>query len=359
MGRVDERIPVTVLTGFLGSGKTTLLQRLLTGEEGAGVAVLMNELGEVSLDHLYVQNLTETTLVLKNGCVCCSMREDLQKGMRELIDGRYQGTVPPFTRILVETTGLADPTPIAQTLSGDLMLRRQVRLANIITTIDAIFGADQIDTHPESMRQAAIADRLVLTKTDIADEEQIARAKEKIHQVNPVAMLLDANGEDDLWSLLFDIDPFDPKTKSTEVQAWLKQLPKIKYAGHKAKQEQVLEQEHVHHYHEKHHEEDDEIQTFAIRTEEPLNWTAFSIWLSALIHRHGPKLLRIKGLLNVPGALGPVVLNTVQSHITPPLHLDEWPSDDYSSRIVFIVQGINPEMVEYSLKRFLSVLENK
>lgn len=353
MSRKDERIPVTVLTGFLGSGKTTLLQRLLSDEEGAGVAVLMNELGEVSLDHLYVQKLTETTLVLKNGCVCCSMRSDLQKGIRGLIDDRSKGTVPPFSRILIETTGLADPTPIAQTLAGDLMLRRQVRLANIITTIDAIFGAGQIDTHPESLRQAAIADRLVLTKTDIAQPEQIARAKEKIHQVNPMAMILDANGEESLWPFLFDIDPFNPETKSTEVQTWLSRLPEIHVAGSR---ETESEEDHVHHYHEEHHKEG-EIQTFAIRTEKPLNWTAFCIWLSALIHRHGPQLLRIKGLLNVPDALGPVVLNTVQTHITPPMHLEEWPSEDRSSRIVFIVQGVSPEMVQRSLKCFLSIME--
>lgn len=353
MSRIDERIPVTVLTGFLGSGKTTLLQRLLTGEEGAGVAVLMNELGEVSLDHLFVQEMTDTTLVLKNGCVCCSMREDLQQGLRDLIDGKYMGKVPAFNRILIETTGLADPTPIAQTLVGDLMLRRQVRLANIITTVDAIFGADQIDTHPESMRQAAIADRLVLTKTDIAQEEQIERVIAKMHEVNPVAMVLDANEEKSLWTKLFDIDPFDPKTKSDEVQAWLRHLPKIRVAGNK---KAGIEKRKIRQYHRDKYNKD-EVQTFSIRTDQPLNWTAFCIWLSALIHRHGPKLLRIKGLLNVPGALGPVVLNTVQSHISPPMHLEKWPDEDHSSRIVFIVQGIDPEMVEYSLRKFLSILD--
>lgn len=353
MIRKDERIPVTVLTGFLGSGKTTLLQRLLSGEEGAGVAVLMNELGEVSLDHLFVQELTDTTLVLKNGCVCCSIREDLQKGIRELINNRSTGKVPPFNRILIETTGLADPTPIAQTLAGDLMLRRQVRLANVIATVDAIFGAAQIDSHEESLRQAAIADRIVLTKTDIATEEQIENAYTKIHEVNPVAMVLNANTEPNLWPLLFDIDPFDPETKSMEVQNWLSQLPNIRTARTRGR---LPAAEHVRHYHEEKHKEND-IQTFCIRTETPLNWTAFCIWLSAMIHRHGPKLLRIKGLLNVPGAYGPVVLNTVQSHITPPMHLDEWPSADHSSRIVFIVQGLDPEMIEYSLQRFLSLMD--
>lgn len=342
---MDKRIPVTVLTGFLGSGKTTLLQTLLNCKEGSGVAVMINELGEVALDHLFVQKLTESAIVLKNGCICCTIREDLQTGLRELIDGIYSKTVAPFNRIVIETTGLADPTPIAMTLDGDLMLRRQVRLANIIATVDAIFGAEQIDSHEESLRQAAIADRIVLTKTDIAISEQISLVKEKIHKVNSTAMILDANKEKSLWHLLFDIDPFDPNTKSSEVQNWLKHLPDIK----------IVDSEHR--YHEEYH--NDDIQTFSIRTEEPLNWTAFAIWLSALLHRYGKNILRIKGLLNIPDALGPVVLNTVQSHITPPMHLDEWPDEDRSSRIVFIVQGILPNTIRNSLDTFLKVLSKQ
>lgn len=342
---MDKRIPVTVLTGFLGSGKTTLLQTLLNCKEGSGVAVMINELGEVALDHLFVQKLTESTIVLKNGCVCCTIREDLQTGLRELIDGYYSRAVSPFNRIVIETTGLADPTPIAMTLDGDLMLRRQVRLANIITTVDAIFGYEQIDNYEESLRQAGIADRIVLTKTDIATYEQISAIKEKIHKVNSMAMILDANKEKSLWDLLFHIDPFDPNTKSFEVRQWLKNLPNIKSVDLK------------HHYHEEYHNDEGSIQTFSIRTEEPLNWTAFAIWLSALLHRYGKKILRIKGLLNIPGALGPVVLNTVQSHITPPMHLDEWPDEDHSSRIVFIVQGLLPNTIRNSLDTFLEVLD--
>lgn len=341
---MKERIPVTVLTGFLGSGKTTLLQTLLNCKEGSGVAVMINELGEIALDHLFVQKLTESAIVLKNGCICCTIREDLQTGLRELIDGLHSKKVSPFNRIVIETTGLADPTPIAMTLDGDLMLRRQVRLANIIATVDAVFGAEQIESHEESLRQTAIADRIVLTKTDIADTNQISIVKEKINKLNPTAMILYSNNnEESLWKSLFDIDPFDPNTKSDEVKEWLKHLPDIKTANFE------------HHYHSEYN--DNDIQTFSIRTEEPLNWTAFAIWLSALLHRYGKKILRIKGLLNVPEALGPVVLNTVQNHITPPMHLDEWPDEDRSSRIVFIVQEISPESVRKSLDRFLSILK--
>ena len=342
---MDKRIPVTVLTGFLGSGKTTLLQTLLKCKEGSGVAVIINELGEVALDHLFVQKLTESAIVLKNGCICCTIREDLQTGLHELIDGLYSKNAVPFNRIVIETTGMADPTPIAMTLDSDLMLNRQVRLANIIATVDAIFGAEQIDSYAENLRQVAIADRIVLTKTDIATFKQISLAKEKIHKVNPTAMILDANKEKSLWHLLFDIDPFDPNTKSSEVQQWLTHLPNIKIANSK-------------HYHKEYHN-NDSVETFSIQTQEPLKWMAFAVWLSALLHRHGKNILRIKGLLNIPDALGPVVLNTVQNHIAPPMHLDKWLDDDHSSRIVFIVQGISPNMIYDSLDVFLKVLNKR
>ena len=372
---------MTILTGFLGSGKTTLLQRLLECEGGQGVAVLINELGEVALDHLFVQKLTETSMVLANGCICCTMRSDLQQGIRDLINDEYRGVIPPFNRILVETTGLADPTPIAQTLVGDPLLLRQTRLANIITTVDALFGAEQIETHEESLRQAAIADRIVLTKTDIATPEQIAQARAKVAEVNPMATLIDAHGEEDLWKLLFDIDPFNPETKTEEVQAWLENIGDIHELGddhhrhdhhhehdhHEHDHHDHHDHEHdhdhhageVHHYHEDVHEEGNDIETFAIRTSTPLNWTAFAIWLSALVYKHGQEILRIKGLLNVPDANGPVVLNTVQSYITPPTHLDEWPDDDHDSRIVFIVQGLKPSLIRTSLDTFLALMDKK
>lgn len=357
----DDRIPVTVFTGFLGSGKTTLLQKLLTHEGGEGVAVIVNELGEISLDHLFVRSISETAVVMKNGCICCSMRTDLQDGIRELIDGRYQGKIPPFNRIIIETTGLADPTPIAQTLTGDPMLVRQTRLANIITTIDALFGAEQIQKHPESLRQAAVSDRLVLTKSDIATSKQINDTIKAVKRINPLAMIIDSNQEENLWKLLFDIDPFDPETKSKEVQAWLSNLPEIKTAqsGKAFKMmrpdKRVSENEQKT-YHKIWNKGENAVETFTIKTEEPLNWTAFSIWLSALIYKHGERILRIKGLLNIPGAKGPVVINTVQSYITPPHHLEEWPDEDHSSRIVFIVQGISPELMKRSLDRFLELM---
>lgn len=346
----DRRIPVTVLTGFLGSGKTTLLQRLLTSEEGSRVAVMINELGEIGLDHLLVKSVTETAIVLQNGCICCTIRSDLQQGLRDLIDGRSRGEVPPFDRVVVETTGLADPVPIAQTLTGDAMLMRQVRLANIITTVDALFGADQFDAHEESRRQAAIADRLVLTKTDLATQEQSDLARARLKALNPMAILVDNQERSQLWPILFTMDPFDPESKSDEVKEWLKRLPALERDEHHHEQEHDHNENHRHYHNELH---ENGIHTFAIRTKDPLDWTAFAVWLSALVHRHGSNILRIKGLLDVPMAKGPVVLNTVQKYITPPLHLDEWPDDDHSSRIVFIVQELPVEKIRASFTRFM------
>lgn len=361
----DARIPVTVLTGFLGSGKTTLLQRLLTGDEGSRVAVMINELGEVGLDHLLVKSVTETAIVLQNGCICCTIRSDLQQGLRDLIDGRSRGEVPPFDRVVVETTGLADPVPIAQTLTGDAMLMRQARLANIITTVDALFGADQLDTHEESRRQAAIADRLVLTKTDLALPEQTTLARARLKALNPMAILIDNQEHAQLWPLLFNMDPFNPESKSDEVKEWLKRLPELehdgRHHGHDHDHDDHDDDHHDHEEHDRHYHDalhENGIHTFAIRTEEPLDWTAFAVWLSALVHRHGSNILRIKGLLDVPMAKGPVVLNTVQKYITPPLHLDEWPDDDHSSRIVFIVQQLPVEKIRASFMRFMENCRN-
>ncbi len=330
---------MTVLTGFLGSGKTTLLRRLLSADYMDRTAVVINEFGEVGLDHLLVRSVTDNAVVLQNGCICCTIRADIQTSFRELIDGRSSGEVPPFDRIVVETTGLADPVPIVQTLVGDPMLRHQTRMANVVATIDAVLGLRQLGDHPESLRQAAIADCLVLTKADIAEPQAADLLRSRLASLNPTAQIFES-GRVSVSALVRE-DAFDPRSKSDEVRRWLTALPiptdgPDRDPGNDA-----------------HFRHDHEIRSFVLRTDRPIDWTAFGVWLSALVHRHGRRVLRIKGLLNVPDADGPVVLNTVENIVHRPFHLDEWPDSDRSTRIVFIVQGLDPATIRRSLHGFL------
>ncbi|MEI8180612.1 GTP-binding protein [Aestuariivirga sp.] len=334
-----SRLPVTVLTGFLGSGKTTLLQRLLTEDGGKGAAVLINEFGAVGLDHLLVRPMTVPAVVLQNGCICCSVRSDLKSGLRDLLDARDRGDIPTFDRVLVETTGLADPVPIVQTLTADPMLRHQFRLANLVTTIDVLHAAGQIGSYREALRQAALADRLALTKTDIASPEVVDLVRQRISAVNPAAPVIDTHASEALWDALLGTDASNPDRMADEARIWLSRVP--------ADPAPVFEfsdtgdaSSHV-------------MRSFAVRFEQEMDWTAFAVWLSAMVHRHGSRLLRIKGLLNVPGSTGPILLNAVQNFIHPPQHLDQWPDQDRSSRLVFIVEGLEPEKVRRSLLAFV------
>jgi len=336
------RIPVTVLTGFLGSGKTTLLQRLLNEEGGRGAAVLINEFGAVGLDHLLVRPMAMPAVVLQNGCICCSVRSDLKTGLRDLVDARDRGDIPAFDRVLVETTGLADPVPIVQTLTADAMLRHQLLLANMVTTIDVLHAAGQIDSHREALRQAALADRLALTKTDLASAEEVELVRQRLGAVNPAAPVIDTHASNALWHDLLGTDASDPDRMADEARIWLSRVPAdpapvFAFWGKDASSHAM--------------------RSFAVRFEQKVDWTAFAVWLSAMVHRHGSRLLRIKGLLNVPGSPGPILLNAVQNFIHPPQHLDQWPDEDRSSRLVFIVEGLEPERVRRSLMEFVEAAQ--
>jgi G3E family GTPase len=335
-----SRIPVTVLTGFLGSGKTTLLQRLLNEEGGRGAAVLINEFGAVGLDHLLVRTMTVPAVVLQNGCICCTVRSDLRNGLRDLVDARDRGEIPPFDRILVETTGLADPVPIVQTLTADPMLRHQLRLANLVTTVDVLHGSGQIDAHQEALRQAALADRLALTKTDLATQAEVEAVRTRIASVNPAAPVIDTHAAPNLWDALMGTDASDPQRMADEARLWLARLPAAPSPVFEFSPGAAAEPTHS-------------MRSFAVRFEQEIDWTAFAVWLSAMVHRHGRSLLRIKGLLNIPGSPGPIVLNAVQNFIHPPQHLESWPDGDRSSRLVFIVDGLEPEAVRRSLLEFV------
>jgi len=335
-------VPVNLLTGFLGSGKTTLLQRLLAAPQMDGTAVLINEFGEVGLDHLLLEHLDEETVILQSGCVCCTIRDDLSRAIRELLDKAEKGTIPPFDRLVIETTGLADPTPVVSTLMADPVLRHHVRLGNVVTTVDALNAERHLAENPESVKQVAVADRLVLTKTDICDEDTAARARAVLKPLNPSAPLIEAASDEIDPDLLLGHDLVEPRSKSAEVQRW---LSRDALSAHSHGSETDPNRHDLNRH-------DRGIQAFALTFDKPLDWTAFGFWLTMLLHAHGDRVLRVKGILNVPDMETPVVIHGVQQVVHPPIHLERWPDADRRSRLVFIVRDLDRALIERSLATF-------
>ncbi len=336
MADYQSLFPVNIITGFLGSGKTTLLQRLLASPKLTNTAVLINEFGEVSLDHLMLDMVDQETVILESGCVCCTIRGDLADAIRELHSKRERGLIPRFDRLAIETTGLADPAPIVSTLLAEPVIRNHFRLGNIITTIDAINVELHLRNNEESIKQAAIADRLVLTKCDLADAKTVALAKEALAKLNPSAPVINVQEEPFDPDLLMASDVYDPEAKMAEVARWL--------APHR----------HHGHAHERQSHHGDDIETFSLIVDEPVDWTAFGIWLTMLLHRHGEQVLRVKGILNVEGQATPVIIHGVQHVVHPPAHLEAWPDEDHRSRIVFILRGLDVTLMKRSLTSFLN-----
>ena len=339
-----EAIPVNVLTGFLGSGKTSLLNRLLRAPAFSNCAVLINEFGEVGIDHHLIDRVEGDLVLLRSGCICCSIRGDLAKAMRDLHSRRERGEIPAYGRLVIETTGLADPTPVLATVMYDSVLQHHYRPGNVLTTVDLLHGSGQLAKHAECRKQAALADRLVLTKCDLASPAQAQALRAQLAEINPGAEIVDAGAPDSVLDadLLLGQDVFDITSKTGEVARWLRA------AGRRQ-------------YHPVHGPGTDvnrhgDICAFVLELPGDLDWTAFSLWLSLLLHRHGDKVLRLKGLLNVSGVAEPVVLHGVQNLIYPPSHLPAWPDGLRTSRLVFIVQGLVRESVERSLVDFQAIL---
>ncbi len=303
------KTPVTLVTGFLGSGKTTLISRLLAHPDLAETAVIVNELGEVGIDHHLLRRVDERTVLLDSGCVCCTLRGDLADELRDLDSRRARGEIPDFRRVVVETTGLADPAPIVYTLAAEPVVKHHFELDGIVATVDAVNGL----VEEESVKQAAVADVLVLTKTDVAHPDGL---RDRLRSLNPGAQVVEASFGAVEPSVLFDRPPHDPRDLSAGGPA---------HAG--------------------------DIGSFCLVFDEQLDWTAFGIWLTMLLQARGSDLLRVKGLLNVGGD-GALLLNGVQHVVHPPEHLDAWPDDDRRSRIVFIGRNLDPGTVERSLLAF-------
>ena len=391
-------VPVNVVTGFLGSGKTTLLRRLLASPRLASCAVLVNEFGEVGLDHHLLEAVTGSMVLLDNGCVCCAVRDDLRSALLDLHGRRERGEAPRYDRVVIESSGLADPAPVLHTLTADPVLRHHYRPGAVVTVVDALHGSAQLDRYPESVKQAALADRMILTKTDLAEPEAARVLEARLRAMNPAAPIRRAaapatapavggatGGEEagafDAAALLTE-DAHRADSRQVEAERWLglggSPPERVRLEGGSARPgapdpagagavrasaaspasggdgrapAEPAPHDHTH-----------DVTSFRIETDEPIDWTVFGIWLGMLLHRHGEDILRVKGIVDVPELEGPVLLNAVQHTVHPPTHLPAWPrtwereadggAPRRGTRIVFIVRGLDRERIERSLATF-------
>ena len=325
-------IPISIITGFLGSGKTTLLRRLLADPRMGATAVLVNEFGEVGLDHLLLRKVDEDIVLLNSGCLCCSVRDDLVETLDDMQAKRTSGILPEFTRVVIETTGLADPAPIIHTLLTDASLTTAYCATGMVATVDAVHGEGQLDAQPESVKQAAMADRLVLTKTDLIEPSALEHLHRRLKALSPSAAIFEATLEAGPGpDVLFDSRPFSLGGKIADVERWLHGEGRVQLA-------------HDHAHDANRH--DDRISTFCLTAAVPLDWARFTEWLALLLTNRGEQVLRVKGLLNVAGRSKPVVIHGVQHVFYPPGELDRWPDGDHQSRIVFITRDLPGHAVE-------------
>jgi G3E family GTPase len=329
---------VTVVTGFLGSGKTTLLSRLLTDPALTNTAVLVNEAGEVGLDHHLLERVNETTLLLENGCVCCTRREELADSLRGLLEREARGEIPPVERVVVETSGLADPTPIPYTILSDPVLRHHYTPSRVVATADAVNGPLHLRDNSESVRQVAASDTIFVTKRDLVSAETADTLSSALREINPSATIAPADALGETLGEPAALLNRPPQTESL-LQSWPGDDYNDAYSN----------------AHRGHIEEGD-VRTLSLTFEEPLDWVAFGVWLSALLYAHGEKVLRVKGLIDAEGP-GPVSINGVQHVMHPPDHLDRWPGDEigsneHRSHLVFIFRGLEPAGISASLQAF-------
>ena len=345
--RSAARTPVSVITGFLGSGKTTLLNRLLRAEGMGDSAVIINECGEIGLDHLLVERLDGEVAVMANGCICCTVRSDLEETLRMLLARRDASEVPHFSRVLVETTGLADPAPVVQLLLANPLVSHFVRLDAVVVTVDAANAMRQLDEHAEAVKQVAIADRLLLTKSDLVDATALAALRARLAALNPAAPVIAVAHGEVAPDRLFGAALFDPARKSADVRRWLNEAA---YGGHHHSHDHG-EHDHDHdHDHHGHGPHDARIQAFCMTFDAPMEWDLVSRWLAALRHWRGADLLPVKGILNVVGEDAPLAVHGVHHVFHPPVRLSAWPDADRRSRLVFITRDLGRAELEATLR---------
>ena len=350
-----EPIPLTLLTGFLGAGKTTLLNRLLKDTALSDTVVLINEFGEIGLDHLFVEGIEDGMILLASGCLCCTIRDDLIVTLEDLLRRLDNGRVAPFRRLVIETTGLADPAPVLNILINHPYLAMRFKLDGVVTLVDAVNGMATLDTHPEALRQVVAADRLVLTKTDIAtDAEAVTALRKRLGELNPGSAILspEAPAEAIVGAGLYDI-----AARPGELRRWLAaETPDDHHHDHEHHRDDA--HGHHHHGHGHHHHDvnrhDASIRAFTLTAETPIREATFDLFWTLLRSTHGARLLRLKGLVALAEHPdGPLLVHAVQQILHPPVLLPAWPDADRRSRLVLIVKDLEEETVARLWSAFL------
>ena len=330
MNQINQ-IPVTLITGFLGSGKTTLLSSILKKKEMQKTAVIINEFGEIGLDHALIEHTDENIVELQSGCICCTIQGDLNKTLIDLFDKMMNGKVSSFNRVLIETTGLANPVPIIHTLMSLIELIRIYSLDGVITVVDSVNGEKTLDLHEESLKQLALAEKIILSKTDIIDKDEIKSLIYRIKEINPVSQIVFSKFGNIPLEEIFGLGAYDPYKKSADVKKWL--------AAEKYK-----DKKHHHHHDVNRHNEN--IRAFSMMSENPVNMIAFSFFRDMITAALGANLLRMKGIINIAGEERPAVIHGVQHIFHPVQWLETWPDNDRRTKLVFITQNIKKEQIE-------------
>ena len=346
----QSRIPVSILTGFLGAGKSTLLNRLLKDPEMKDAAVIINEFGEVGIDHLLVEASNDSVVELSDGCLCCTVRGELVDTLAELIDGMQTGRIKPLSRVVIETTGLADPAPVMQSVMGHPSVAQHFDLDGVVTVVDAVNGLSTIDTYPEAYKQVAVADRLILTKKTLADEATISALTQRLRLLNPRAPIADGDGEDAGSAAMLVNGLYDPSGKIADVDRWLKDEMAVADDHHHHDHHHA----HGHHHdHDHHHHAHDvnrhgaSIRSYSILHDEPIDPMAINMFIDLLRSTHGEKLLRMKAIVALTDRPDkPLVLHGVQSIFHPPVRLPAWPDgSDRKTRLVLITKDLSESYV--------------
>lgn len=349
-------IPVAILTGFLGAGKTTLLNFLLKDPFLSDAAVIINEFGDVGIDHLLVERSDENVIELASGCLCCTIRGDLIDTIHDLLARRGRGEIKAFNRIVIETTGLADPAPVLHSVMSEPGLLATCRLEGVITVVDAFNGMATLDAHPEAVKQVAVADRIVLTKVDLLvgreGEDTLFAIIARLRKLNPAARLLTTHRDEATAERLFTMGLFDPRTKTVDVQTWLaaEAYETGEKRGRRNKQAHAHDHDHHHHDVSRH---DEHIRAFSFSEVNAISPQGLELFLELLKSYHGANMLRMKGIVKVSDdPTRPVVLHGVQHVFHPPVRLPAWPDKDERTRLVFIVKDIEKPMIEGLFRAF-------